>query len=72
MAHLDRGRGDGGESERHGHAQRKLQEQHCAESPSSRARSHSESLHRGHRTGKLRSPRNRYGMALAHIRLARI
>lgn len=54
IGHLGRGRGHGGERERPGHAERKLQEQHCAESPSSRAQSHGESLHRGFRTGKLR------------------
>lgn len=46
IAHRSPGRGEGGESERPGHAERKLQEQHGAESPSSRARSHGESLHR--------------------------
>ena len=46
MAHLNRSRGDGGERERPGHAERKLQEQHGAESPSGGVRSHGESLHR--------------------------
>ena len=46
LGHLGRGRGDGSERERHGHAERKLQKQHGAECPSSRARSHDESLHR--------------------------
>lgn len=54
MAHLGRGRGDGGKSERPRHAERKLQEQQCAESPSSRAGSHGESLHLGFRAGKFK------------------
>lgn len=49
MAHVRRARSDGGESERPGHAERKLQEQQRAESPSSRAGSHGESLHLGRR-----------------------
>ena len=46
IAHMGPGRSEGGESERAGHAERKLQEQHRTESPSSRARSHGASLHR--------------------------
>ena len=40
MAHVGRGWGDGSENERPRHAERELQEQHGAESPSNRARSH--------------------------------
>lgn len=46
IAHLRPGRGEGGESERPGHTERKLQKQHGAEGPASGAQSHGESIHR--------------------------
>ena len=55
IAHMGPDRGEGLERERRGHAERQLQEQHGTESPSSRARSHGESLHRCFRTGKYRA-----------------
>lgn len=54
LGHLGGGRGYGSERERHGHAERKLQKQHGAESPSSRTRSHHESLH-PFRSGEFRA-----------------
>lgn len=46
VANLGRGRRDGSERDRPGHAERKLQQQHGADSPSNRSRSHGMSLHR--------------------------
>ena len=46
IAHLRPGRGEGGESERPGHAERKLRKQHGVQGPANGAGSHRESLHR--------------------------